>query len=104
MHVNYYELDQDMYFNHFNKTSGLVSKYGLCISLAQLTSIDNSDYNRYFPKCYDLYDEKQFEDFIQEYKLILAWSVVERFKGKMENELERREWMAYLMGIHILET
>lgn len=53
-----------MYFNHFNKTSGLVSKYGLCISLAQLTSVDNSDYNRYFPKCYDLYDEKQFEDFI----------------------------------------
>ncbi|KRX02895.1 hypothetical protein PPERSA_04098 [Pseudocohnilembus persalinus] len=53
--------------NHYQFLDTLTSKFGLCRNLKTLI-YDNIDVDRFFPRCYDLADQNQFDDWLEDYK------------------------------------
>lgn len=56
--------------NRFQNTKLLTTKYGLARSLKNCYCVSGLDANNFFPKCFDLSDEQDFEDFLEEYKFV----------------------------------
>lgn len=54
--------------NHFYKNNVITTKVGLSYSLKSLIWWTPVDVNVFFPKCYDLTDGNELEDFKQEYR------------------------------------
>jgi tubulin monoglycylase TTLL3/8 len=44
---------------------------------------ENVDIDTFFPRCYDLNDTQEFEDFIEDYKISQAESVLKDFQEKI---------------------
>lgn len=55
--------------NHFQKMTCLTTKIGLCRSLRNLIWYNNVDINQFYPRCYDLSDQQQVEEFTRDFKL-----------------------------------
>lgn len=43
------------------------------------------NYHNFYPRCYDLTDEVEFEDFIEEFKFTYAEGFLKKLKDNMEN-------------------
>ena len=54
--------------NHFQKNNVITTKVGLSYSLKSLIWWNTVDVNTFFPRCYDLTDGNELEDFKQEYR------------------------------------
>ena len=54
--------------NHFDNNLVFTSKYGLARNLRTLIYSDNIDCYEFFPRCFDLADLQEFEDFIENFK------------------------------------
>jgi tubulin monoglycylase TTLL3/8 len=50
--------------NHFNNNQGITSKFGLARNLRTLILAHNIDIDRFFPRCYDIGDLTDFENFV----------------------------------------
>lgn len=50
----------------------MTTKFGLARSLKSCYILGGVDSNSFFPRCYDLSDESDFEDFLEEYKFTFA--------------------------------
>ena len=62
--INFSHLSSDQIVNHFNFNEGLISKFGLSQSLRVFAIKDKIDVNKFFPRCYDLSSQNEFEDFV----------------------------------------
>ncbi|CAD8207870.1 unnamed protein product [Paramecium pentaurelia] len=58
--------------SRFASTKLLTTKFGLARSLKSCYILGGVDPNTFFPRCYDLSDEGDFEDFLEEYKFTFA--------------------------------
>ncbi|CAH1265443.1 TTLL3 [Branchiostoma lanceolatum] len=68
-------LRKDQIYNHFTKAN-FTTKVGLCMNLRQLPWYEDTDANWFYPRCYRLsVDEEKF-DFIDDYRLTAAASVL----------------------------
>jgi tubulin monoglycylase TTLL3/8 len=65
--------------NHFNNNHHLTSKYGLTRRLRTLTLGFGVDPDKFYPKCFDLGDQTDFENFVENFKLSFSESVAKRF-------------------------
>lgn len=65
--------------NHFNNNHHLTSKYGITRRLRSLPINYNIDIDRFYPRCYDLGDQYEFENFVEGFKFSFAESVAKRF-------------------------
>ena len=65
--------------NHFNNNHHLTSKYGITRRLRTLTLGHNIDIDRFYPRCYDLGDQVDFENFVENFKFGFAESIARRF-------------------------
>jgi len=65
--------------NHFEKNASITTKVGLCRNLRNIAWFSNADMNAFYPKCYDLSDEKDYEDFIEEFKYNKAESILKLY-------------------------
>ncbi len=54
--------------NHFHKNNVITTKVGLSYSLKQLVWWNTVEVDCFFPRCYDLTDGNETEDFKQEYR------------------------------------
>lgn len=64
--------------NHFKANGSLTSKQGLSKNLKNLIWFHEVDCYKFFPRCYDLNDTTEFEDFIEEFKLSEAESTLKK--------------------------
>lgn len=62
--INYGMLKSGQCVNHFNNNHHLTSKYGLARRLRTLQISHNVDIDRFYPRCYDLGDQTDFENFV----------------------------------------
>lgn len=62
--INYFALRNHQSVNHFNNNHHLTSKYGLTRRLRTLSLGHNVDVDRFYPRCYDLGDQIDFENFV----------------------------------------
>lgn len=67
--VDYENLLDFQVVNHFDNNQVFTSKYGLSRNLRTLIHSDNVDSYKYFPRCYDLADLQEFEDFMENFKI-----------------------------------
>jgi tubulin monoglycylase TTLL3/8 len=55
--------------NHFQKNGAITSKGGLCRNIRNLIGFNLIDIDSFYPRCFELNDANDFEDFIEDYKL-----------------------------------
>lgn len=67
--------------NHFERNTSLTTKFGLCRNIRNLIWYENVDYETFFPRCYDLGDITDFEDFIEDYKISKVVYISIKFTG-----------------------
>lgn len=79
MDVDFYRLAPHQIVNHFNYNQGLTSKFGVARNLRTLILGSNIDIDKFFPRCYDLADQPDFENFVENFKVGFAETVVRRF-------------------------
>lgn len=65
--------------NHFNNNQHLTSKYGITRRLKTLYLSHQIDIDKFYPRCYDLADLVDFQNFIEDFKFGFAETVVKRF-------------------------
>ena len=81
--VDYTKLFSYQFVNHFYRNSVITTKIGLNRNLNNLIYTDNVDVNCFFPKCYDLREIRDFEDFVEDFKLTQAASNIKKFVIKL---------------------
>lgn len=65
--------------NHFNNNHHLTSKFGLTRRLRTLFLSHQIDVDKFYPRCFDLGDQVDFENFVENFKYGFAESVARRF-------------------------
>jgi tubulin monoglycylase TTLL3/8 len=73
------ELKDFQITNHFMKNNVITTKVGLCHSLKNLIWWNNVEVDTFFPKCFDLTDGAELEDFKQEYRFQRAESILRTY-------------------------
>lgn len=85
--------------NHFLKNNLIVTKTGLQRSLKNLVWWSTIPQDLFFPKCYDLTDFKELDEFKEDFRVNRAESILKRFIQKKKcNHIEK-----LLIAIHINE-
>ena len=74
--IEYSKLKDNQIANHFEKNSCLTSKVGICRNIKNLIFSNSVDISNFYPKCYDLEDSLEFEDFIEEFKITRVYFLI----------------------------
>lgn len=79
--------------NHFEKSNSITTKYGLCRNIRNLLHL-NRDPDVYYPRCFDLHDSSEFQDWVEDFKFT---KVVAILKAAAElQDFERNERLLVL--------
>lgn len=71
--------------NHFSKAGAITTKVGLMSSLLTLKWYEEeADCDKFFPRCYDLSESDGLWDFVEDFKLCAALSLVRRYLVEKE--------------------
>eukprot|EP00357_Protocruzia_adherens_P000980 CAMPEP_0115047060 /NCGR_PEP_ID=MMETSP0216-20121206/49101_1 /TAXON_ID=223996 /ORGANISM="Protocruzia adherens, Strain Boccale" /LENGTH=963 /DNA_ID=CAMNT_0002430223 /DNA_START=247 /DNA_END=3138 /DNA_ORIENTATION=- len=78
--------------NHFCKNSNITTKIGLSLNLRNLIWFANVDIDTFYPRCFDVSENTEMEDFVDDFKTTKAESilksyVVEYKKGNIGDEV-----------------
>jgi tubulin monoglycylase TTLL3/8 len=70
----------------------MASKFGLCRSLRSLIFQEDCDIDSWYPRCYDLGDFTDFEDFIEDFKITKAESIIITYHQQLSdfNSMEEK--------------
>ena len=98
--IEYNKLKDHQIVNHFEKNSCLTSKVGVCKNLRNLTGSDLIDIDEFYPRCYDLEDANDFEDFIEEFKFTKAESVIKEFLRQKNNNVDKNKELMIKIAIN----
>ncbi len=74
--------------NHFSNNTKLTTKVGLSYSLRNLNWFNNIDIDSFFPKCYDLSNTEDCEEFKHTFKLLKAEAILKRFVEKEQISID----------------
>ena len=77
--IDYANLQEWQIVNHFDGNPALTSKFGLCRTLRSIIFSEKCDMDVFYPRCYDLADTGDFEDFIENYKLTKSQSILKEY-------------------------
>lgn len=79
--------------NHYEKNGVITTKVGLCRSLRNMHWVCNIDEDEFYPKCFDLNDEDDYNHFEEYFKISKAQSVLKLYMKlyglKNQEELEK---------------
>lgn len=74
--IDFDSLQSHQICNHFNKSTMITTKDGLCHSLRNLIWFNSVDIDTFYPRCFDLSENAEKEDFYTEFKAIRAESIL----------------------------
>jgi hypothetical protein len=89
--IDYANLLDSQYVNHFHENKNITAKFGLCRNIRNLAAIPH-DPNVLFPRCYDVNDVAELEDFFEDFKVSQAKACLFQFvsaKGRIHPEQAR---------------
>lgn len=70
--------------NHFQFNWELTTKSGLCRNMQNVRWVADVDPDTFFPKCFNLTDDDMFEEFIEQFKLIKAETILKKYLKNIE--------------------
>ena len=82
--INYSLLRKEQIAGHFSRNGAITRKSGLCKNIKNLY-YKGIDPNNFFPRCYDLSDKSDMGDFIEDFKINKAISIL-KIISKQLNE------------------
>ena len=82
--INYSLLRKEQIAGHFSRNGAITRKSGLCKNIKNLY-YKGIDPNNFFPRCYDLSDKNDMGDFIEDFKINKAISIL-KIISKQLNE------------------
>ena len=94
MDIDYEALLPNQLVNRFEKNTSITTKVGLARNIRNLIWFANEDTDDFYPRCYDLNDCQEFEDFLEDFKLGKAISVLrlieslKKMGGSNESEMQ----------------
>jgi len=100
--IDYTQLEDFQMVNHYEKNGVITTKVGLCHHLRDLIWYNNVDVDTFYPRCFDLVDPGDTEDFMEEFKNVKAESILKEFAlsgGKIESVGEEK----LLVALNICE-
>ena len=68
--IEHSKLIKNQIVNRFEKTGSLTRKSGLCRNLRNLVWFRSVNIDTFYPKCFDLSEINDFNDFIEEFKIM----------------------------------
>lgn len=74
--IDYDALTPHQSVNHFEKNTSITTKVGLARNIRNLVWFANEDIDKFYPRCHDLNDVQEFDDFIEDFKLGKAIAVL----------------------------
>ena len=78
------ELKPFQMVNHFLKNNLITTKTGLCNNLKNIKWWSATPLDSFFPRCYNLTDGREMEDFKQDFRVCRAEAIIKRFLKKKE--------------------
>ena len=70
--------------NHFYRNNLITTKVGLQHSLKNLIWSSSTPMDEFFPRCYDMSDFKEIDEFKEEHRIIRAESILKKYVKKQE--------------------
>ena len=83
-------LQSHQFVNHFEKNTSITTKNGLCRNIRNLIWYKGEDIDSFFPRCFDLNDFGEFDDFVEDFKFSEAEKVLKCF----DLEASSHQWSA----------
>jgi len=83
--IKYDAVKPNQYVNHFEKNTLLTTKMGLSRSIRNLIWFENEDIDGYYPRCYDLNDIGDFDDFMEDFKFEQAIATLRQAKDRQDD-------------------
>ena len=77
--IDYSMLNDNQIVNHFGRATTITTKSGLCKSIKNSIWACNEDPDQYFPKCFESFEEEEYNAFVSYYKLIRAECILKKF-------------------------
>ena len=77
-HINHSEIEDHQIVNHFSRASSIVTKIGLMKNIRNLKHFANVNIDRFFPRCYDLNDIGDKEDFKDDFRCVRAQQILKQ--------------------------
>jgi tubulin monoglycylase TTLL3/8 len=68
--IPFSKINNQCVVNHFRGNGAITTKIGLCRSIKNLIWFNNIDIDTFFPRCFDLNDVDDYQDFVEEYKAL----------------------------------
>ncbi|KRX01880.1 hypothetical protein PPERSA_05719 [Pseudocohnilembus persalinus] len=68
-----------IWVNHFEKNSCITTKIGICKNLKNLIWFANIDIDQFYPRCFDLNDPEDYENFLEDFKTTKAESILKTY-------------------------
>lgn len=87
--IDYVNLLDQQGVNHFNENKAITAKFGLTRNLRNLAAI-GKDMGRFFPRCYDVNDVSEFENFYESFKETFVEMLLKdylRREGKVNEDI-----------------
>ena len=82
--VDFYSIKKNQFVNHFEKNTELTRKVALSKNLRNLIWFRNIDVNKFYPRCYDLSDINDIENFSDDFKSCKAEAILKRYLNDVE--------------------
>ncbi len=80
-----------MLVNHFPANYELTTKYGLCKNMRSLSWSQDADPDEFFPRCFDLSEANDRDDFLDYFHDVSAVSLLRRWVSARQSV--RHEWI-----------
>lgn len=102
--LNFGVLQGNQYVNHFQNNTSITTKSGLCRNLRNLIWSHKEDIDKFYPRCFDLNDLHEFDDFIEDFMFSEAEKVLKcsMSDGKIAKH-SASELLKVLVALYICE-
>eukprot|EP00117_Sycon_ciliatum_P040704 scpid18144/ scgid5637/ Tubulin monoglycylase TTLL3; Tubulin--tyrosine ligase-like protein 3 len=77
--IDFKMLYKDQYINHFREGHAFTTKVGICKNLRQLSWSCQQNSDEFFPRCYVLSSKDDRDEFVDNYRLTAAASILKSF-------------------------
>ena len=89
-------LSPNQIVNHFGKNTTITTKNGLCRSLTNLIWFHKDDVDKFYPRCFDLNDVDEFDDFVEDFKFCEAEKFLKLYQ---ETSTEEKNSLALVLKV-----